>query len=231
MYCSKCGCKNEDNAMFCKNCGSPLNKINIEKKSTHEKVNTPKSNKNIILISITAIISIVILGTSLYFYFLKQNNNEKQLENKTNETSSNEMNDTLSKAVDAVINKDFDKLYDQLYIDESISYPKEEFVEEWNDYVNNGEMEEDISNGLKKAKDKEPDKHLIKSNVIKINVADIQEENIKENSKPVKVPINIKLFNAITIKDEIEMVKVKGEWKITLDSIYKLIENQEKIFS
>ena len=25
-------------------------------------------------------------------------------------------------------------------------------------------------------------------------------------------------------------VKVKGEWKITLDSIYKLIENQEKIF-
>lgn len=231
MYCSKCGCKNEDNAMFCKNCGSPLNKINIEKNSAHEKVNTSKSNKNIILISITAIISIVILGTSLYFYFLKQNNNEKQHENKTNQTSSNEMNDTLSKAVDAVINKDFRKLYDQLYIDESISYPKEEFVEEWNDYVNNGEMEEDISNGLKKAKDKEPDKHLIKSNVIKINVADFQEENIKENSKPVKVPINIKLFNAITIKDEIEMVKVKGEWKITLDSIYKLIENQEKIFS
>ena len=43
-----------------------------------------------------------------------------------------------------------------------------------------GEMEEDISNGLKKAKDKEPDKHLIKSNVIKINVTDFSGGEYKK---------------------------------------------------
>ena len=229
MFCSNCGCKNDDKAVFCKNCGMKLERVDIEKDNNKSEIIIPKKNLLTILVSLILLVIILIVG----IYSIcktKDKNNAVKTNNITIDKEGENIDKTLSKAIKAIINKDFSTLYDELYISEDIYYPKEDFVKEWNEYVNNGEMEEDISNGLKKAKDKEPDKHLIKSNVIKINVTDFQEENIKENSKPVKVPINIKLFNAITIKDEIEMLKVKGEWKITLDSIYKLIENQEKIF-
>ena len=31
MFCSNCGCKNDDKAVFWKNCGSKLKEVNIEK--------------------------------------------------------------------------------------------------------------------------------------------------------------------------------------------------------
>lgn len=43
MFCSNCGCKNDDKAIFCKDCGNRLKKINIQKD------NSP--NKNEIIIS------------------------------------------------------------------------------------------------------------------------------------------------------------------------------------
>lgn len=52
MFCSNCGCKNDDKAVFCKNCGSKLKEVNIEKE---ENSKTAQVNLEIELLKVKKI--------------------------------------------------------------------------------------------------------------------------------------------------------------------------------
>ena len=52
MFCSNCGCKNDDNSMFCKNCESKLKEVNIEKE---ENSKTAQVNLEIELLKVKKI--------------------------------------------------------------------------------------------------------------------------------------------------------------------------------
>lgn len=89
MYCAKCGSKNNDDAQFCKKCGTSLNiHSNIKQgNETFQKNNS--SNTNLKIISITIIIIVLILAGT--FVLLSNNNNQddSSAENIATTTSSN----------------------------------------------------------------------------------------------------------------------------------------------
>ena len=60
----------------------------------------------------------------------------------------------------------------------------------------------------------------------------LKEVNIEkeENSKTAQVNLEIELLKVKKIEDKVEMINIDGIWKITLDSLYDLIENQESNF-
>lgn len=127
MFCSNCGCKNDDKAVFCKNCGMKLERVDIEKDNNKSEIIIPKKNLLTILVSLILLIIILIVG----IYSIcktKDKNNAVKTNNITIDKESENIDKTLSKAIKAIINKDFSTLYDELYISEDIYYPKEDFV-------------------------------------------------------------------------------------------------------
>ena len=60
----------------------------------------------------------------------------------------------------------------------------------------------------------------------------LKEVNIEkeENSKAAQVNLEIELLKVKKIEDKVEMINIDGNWKITLNSLYDLIENQESNF-
>lgn len=229
MFCSNCGCKNDDKAVFCKNCGSKLKKVNIEKYNNKSEIVISKKSLVIIVVSLILLITIIIAG----IYFIsktKGNNNIIKTNISTVDKESDAIDKTLSKAVKAIINKDFSKLYDELYISEDIYYPKEDFVKEWNEYIRGNDMKEDMTDSFDEIASDKLTKYLKEKtlkNIIEIKINDIEKE---ENSKTAQVNLEIELLKVKKIEDKVEMINIDGNWKITLDSLYDLIENQESNF-
>ena len=229
MFCSNCGCKNDDKAVFCKNCGSKLKKVNIEKYNNKSEIVISKKNLSIIVVSLILLITIIIAG----IYFIsktKGNNNIVKTNTTTVDKESDAIDKTLSKAVKAIINKDFSKLYDELYISEDIYYPKEDFVKEWNEYIRGNDMKDDITDNFDEIASDKLTKYLKEKtlkNIIEIKINNIEKE---ENSKTAQVNLEIELLKVKKIEDKVEMINIDGNWKITLDSLYDLIENQESNF-
>lgn len=230
MFCSNCSCKNDDKAVFCKNCGSKLKEVNIEKDNNKSQiVISKKSLVIIVVVSLILLITIIIAG----IYFIsktKGNNNIVKTNTTTVDKESDAIDKTLSKAVKAIINKDFSKLYDELYISEDIYYPKEDFVKEWNEYIRGNDMKEDITDSFDEIASDKLTKYLKEKtlkNIIEIKINNIEKE---EDSKTVQVNLEIELLKVKKIEDKVEMINIDGNWKITLDSLYDLIENQESNF-
>lgn len=80
MKCPKCDAENKDDAKFCKNCGEKLesvtSQINVSKPETNKGTmlsrsqsteSKPKSNKNILIICVTAIICVAIVAGAFIF--------------------------------------------------------------------------------------------------------------------------------------------------------------------
>ena len=229
MFCSNCGCKNDDKAVFCKNCGMKLERVDIEKDNNKSEIIIPKKNLLTILVSLILLIIILIVG----IYSIcktKDKNNAVKTNNITIDKESENIDKTLSKAIKAIINKDFSTLYDELYISEDIYYPKEDFVKEWNEYVIGQEMKEDITNSFHETSLDTLTKYLKEKtlkNIIEVNIDNIKKD---ENSKTAQVNLTIELLKVKKIEDKIEMVNKDGKWKIILDSLYDLIENEESNF-
>lgn len=64
MFCPKCGTENEENAKFCKSCGTTF-KGTPKKQKTENK----KSSNNAILIAVTAIICVFIIAIGAFLVF------------------------------------------------------------------------------------------------------------------------------------------------------------------
>ena len=90
MKCPKCGTDNKDGAKFCKGCGEQLSIIS----SPDSNVSEPKSNKNTLIICVTAIICVLIIASA--FVLLNSGTNSETVANDVNltNTSNDTVNDT-----------------------------------------------------------------------------------------------------------------------------------------
>lgn len=91
-------------------------------------------------------------------------------------------------------------------------------------------MKEDITNSFHETSLDTLTKYLKEKtlkNIIEVNIDNIKKD---ENSKTAQVNLTIELLKVKKIEDKIEMVNKDGKWKIILDSLYDLIENEESNF-
>lgn len=90
MKCPKCGTDNKDGAKFCKGCGEQLSIIS----SPDSNVSESKSNKNTLIICVTAIICVLIIASA--FVLLNSGTNSETVANDVNltNTSNDTVNDT-----------------------------------------------------------------------------------------------------------------------------------------
>lgn len=64
MFCPKCGTKNEDNAKFCKNCGTTFKSA-----PKIQKVENKKSSNNTLIIAVAAIVCVLIVAAGFFMVF------------------------------------------------------------------------------------------------------------------------------------------------------------------
>lgn len=77
MYCSKCGCENDDNDLYCSNCGEKLRNVEEYDCENEDKVN--KGIKGSTLLKIIAIIFVVIISILLFFLSNKNSDNREEI--------------------------------------------------------------------------------------------------------------------------------------------------------
>ncbi len=99
MFCGECGTKNKNGDMFCSNCGAKLEQNEIKTNNTVPKEKKPMSKKTKIILIIVAVLAVA-LGVSY-----------KVLSDMTSPK-------TIAKEfIDAVVNKNADKLYKYLEVE------------------------------------------------------------------------------------------------------------------
>ena len=111
MFCPECGSKNDDNAVFCRNCGTSLqNTETTAQASSSAKKAGLSSNDKILLIELfIALLSIVLFIFMYNLHFSAKS--------------------TAAKYAEAVFEADWNTLYDTLYIEDSDDFTtKEAFV-------------------------------------------------------------------------------------------------------
>ena len=64
MFCPKCGTENEDNAKFCKNCGTTFKSA-----PKIQKTENKKSSNNTLIIAVAAIVCVLIIAAGFFMVF------------------------------------------------------------------------------------------------------------------------------------------------------------------
>jgi len=98
LLCPKCNSVNKDGAKFCKTCGAPLNAQkslvhdDLAKNSPINSNKTKNSNKNILIIAVTAIICVVIVAGT--FVYLNANSSSNNVVNDTGDSVNESPSDS-----------------------------------------------------------------------------------------------------------------------------------------
>lgn len=112
MFCPECGCKNEDNAVFCSNCGMQLQEAGTgtENLSAPKKREPLSSGDKVLLVELgAAVLSIIIFIVVYNMQYSGKN--------------------TIEKHVKAAFEQDWNTVYDTMYIDDSDDFmSKESFI-------------------------------------------------------------------------------------------------------
>lgn len=110
MFCPECGSKNDDNAVFCCNCGTSLQNTETTAQASSAKKAGLSSNDKILLIELfIALLSIVLFIFMYNLHFSAKS--------------------TAAKYAEAVFEEDWNALYDTLYIEDPDDFTtKEAFV-------------------------------------------------------------------------------------------------------
>lgn len=110
MFCPECGSKNEDNAVFCNNCGMRLQEAGIENPSAPKKREPLTSGDKILL----AELSVAILSVIIFIVVYNMQYGAKNI---------------AEKHVKAFFEEDWNTVYDTMYVDGADDFmDKEAFV-------------------------------------------------------------------------------------------------------
>lgn len=111
MFCPECGSKNEDNAVFCNNCGMRLQEAGVENLSAPEKKREPLSSGDKILL---AELGVAILSVIIFIVVYNMQYSGKN---------------TVEKHIKAFFEQDWNTVYDTMYIEEPDDFmSKESFL-------------------------------------------------------------------------------------------------------
>lgn len=118
MFCGECGTKNKKGDAFCKECGAKLESIEVEKTKTNKVTNnTPKKPMAKSTKIIIGVVALVVVALVALFVVLSNITNPKNV---------------AKEYIQAVINKDGNKLYNYLNISGDSTFVSKKV---FNDYV------------------------------------------------------------------------------------------------
>ena len=93
IKCSNCGLENKEGAIFCRNCGTPLNhNSNIKSQSNNNSSRT----KKIVVICVTILICLVLIVGTLFFISYNNQNSASNLNESATNDSLNQTTDVDS---------------------------------------------------------------------------------------------------------------------------------------
>lgn len=188
MICNNCGTKNENDAVHCKKCGKNL--INKEKKSIFDRIDS-LSNTIKKLLFILLFIAIIVAG--IYFGLRYVYGPRKTVENYMN----------------AIIDKDYDKIVDYALGDEDLTF------------IDKKEVEKEIKENLEEQEE--------------IRNYDITRIKYKDNELRAIAKVSVVYANDKTDDIEIELINrgsrnvFKNKWKIISDNLIDI--NLEKNYN
>ena len=188
MICNNCGTKNENDAVHCKKCGKNL--IKKEKKSIFDRIDELSSTMKKLLF-IIIVFAIIVAG--IYFGLRYVYGPRKTVENYMN----------------AIIDKDYDKIVDYALGDEDLTF------------IDKKEVEKEIKENLEEQEE--------------IRNYDITRIKYKDNELRAIAKVSVVYANDKTDDIEIELINrgsrnvFKNKWKIISDNLIDI--NLEKNYN